>query len=344
MEVVAYKCPNCGAPLSFHSESQKWDCKFCLSSFASKDLENQKPEEEIHKSKDVSAETKQYSCPNCGAEIVTDETTAATFCMFCGSPTILPKQVSEQFRPEGIIPFRLKKQDAEEAYRKLCHNKPLLPRDFKSNSQIEKISGVYVPFWLFDCSVRGDLNVTGKIVTVWDDSNYTYTKTDVYRVERSGAAAFSRVPADGSSKMENSLMDAVEPFDYTALVDFKMPYLSGFYAEKYDEDDAKVYPRVKERVSKTTQNLLMQTVNGYHSVDIKQFQANVQPNNHRYVMMPVWLLVTKYKDKNYTFAMNGQTGKIVGNLPVSYGKMAAIFAGVSVIGALLTQLIGGLLA
>lgn len=341
MEVVAYKCPSCGAPLSFNSETQKWDCKFCLSSFQQGQLESQAPKEEAPP-KDVSSETKQYSCPNCGAEIISDETTAATFCMFCGSPTILPKQVSDKFHPEGIIPFKMTKQDAEEALKKLCSNKPLMPKSFKTESHIEKIRGVYIPFWLFDCSSVGDMTATAQNITSWSDSKYRYTKTDTYRVERTGATSFSRIPADGSSKMADDLMDCVEPFNYSDLVDFKMPYLSGFFAEKYDEDSNKVYPRVEKRVSDTTKSLLYDTISGYTTVVANSCHVNVRENRHKYVMMPVWLLVTHYKDKDYTFAMNGQTGKIVGNLPISFGRAAAIFGGVSLIAGVLAQVIGGL--
>ena len=353
MEVLTYQCPNCGAPLKFSSQTQRWDCEFCLSSFTAEqlqELESQKTSANVgteERKEQFASEFEQpnctvYSCPNCGAEMITENNTAASFCAFCGSPAVFPKQLSGEFAPEKLIPFRFSKEQAVEALEKLCKSKPLLPRDFSDRNHIEKVTGIYVPFWLFDCDMSVHLDAMAQRVQTWSDSRYRYTKTDHYRLVREGDLQVKGVPTDGLQRMSDDMMDALEPFDYSTMTDFQMSYLSGYFAERYDVDKEASWPRAQERIHRTAKTLTEQTIHGFVSSQTTNFQTSVFNREVRYAMLPVWLLSTQYKGKNYLFAMNGQTGKMVGKLPMSWAQAAKWF-GICAGAAFLITAIGGLL-
>lgn len=332
MEVMTYQCPKCGAPLTFSSETQRWDCEFCLSSFSLDELNLEEPEESPE---DVGPgpeapdpdHIRVYACPQCGAEIITDDTTAATFCVFCQNPAILTKQLEGSFRPSKIIPFRKKKEDAVRAFLKLCRHRPLLPKGFAGPDRLEKITGVYLPFWLYSCDAGAQLGASAQRVRSWSDSRYHYTRTDHYHLARSGRMQFERVPADGSTKMDDAMMDSIEPYDYSAMEDFSMAYLSGYLAERYDVDDSACYARVEERIKASCEDQLRATMTGYASVQVTHRNFNLRTRKATYALLPVWLLVSKYQGKDYHFAMNGQTGKLIGTLPVSKKRALAWFFG-----------------
>jgi hypothetical protein len=347
MSVVVYKCPQCGAPLTFDADKQRWECKFCLGSYDVETLERQlagkageqESQEEtgqegeaarhIEEEDEFSRSARAYRCPDCGAEIVTDATTAATFCVFCHNPTIIPSRLSGEYRPSKVIPFKISKEAAQEAFLKWCRRKPLVPSDFKSKPRLEKIRGVYLPFWLHDCTAAGTLRADATKIRTWRSGRYEYTETSYYEIYRQGNMSFSGVPADGSSKMDDNMMDLLEPYDYDEMVDFSMSYLSGYLAEKFDVDREAVWPRVKERISEDTVSQLMSTVRGYNTVRITYKNVDIQDKEVHYTLFPVWMLIYRRGDKKYLFAMNGQTGKVVGTLPLSIGRAFAWFFGIA---------------
>ena len=332
MDVLTYQCPQCGAPLKFNEETQRWDCEFCRGSFDLDAVKSAKPQAEpetaAEEPEEETANMREYVCPQCGAQIITDETTAASFCVYCQNAAIFPEKLRGAYKPAKVIPFQKSREEAQQAFRRLCSKKPLLPKDFYTPDRIEKITGVYVPFWLFDCHTSGAVSASATRVTSWSDRKYRYTKTDFYRIDRAGIMDFSCIPADGSKKMENALMDSIEPYDFSRMVDFNTAYLSGFFAERYDEDSDIVFPRIKNRAEQSLLQALNSTISGYTGVMIRNQNLHVQESSHQNVLLPVWVLMSHYKDKDYLFAMNGQTGKIVGDLPVSIGKAAAWFTGI----------------
>ncbi len=349
MEVLTYQCPNCGAPLEFDSKTQKWDCKFCLSSFKEKDLEEYEAQRQAQQQKDEqqeededTTEKKCYYCPDCGAELVADESTVATFCTFCGNPSVLPKKLENEFRPEKLIPFQLDKEKAKEELYRLCRKKPLLPKDFTDKAHIEKVTGIYVPFWLNDCYVDATIHATGEVVKVWRSKDIEYTKVDVYEVERSGALIYHNLPSDASKNMDDQMMDALEPFSYRELRKFNMAYLSGYFAQRYDVSKEECKERIHSRITKSAEEKLRSTCRRYSSLQITSSNTDILKSEQHYVMLPVWLLHTKYKDKDYLFAMNGQTGKMVGDLPMSISRAGILAVLITAVTTILGT-IGGLL-
>lgn len=339
MAVITYKCPNCGGALEFNADTQNWKCEFCLSDFNNEEIKTFRDEQNLkddfleqqvaEEDTEFAEKARVYSCANCGAEIVTDETTAATFCYYCHSPAIIPKQLSGEYRPAKVIPFKFKKEAAREIFIKWCKKKPLLSRQFISSSQLELLSGIYIPFWLFDCDTRGKIIAEGKKVRTWVSGNKRYTETKYYDLIRTATASFNGIPADGSKKADDHLMELLEPYNYREMEDFSMSYLSGYLAEKYDVDKKDVFGRISDRINKYANTLLRNTIYDYSSVTVKNSNIDIYNSKATYVLLPVWIFTYNYKGKTYIFAMNGQTGKIAGSLPLSKARMAAWFGIIS---------------
>lgn len=325
MNATDHKCPACSASLPFNPETGNWKCEYCGTEYTLEELEefeakNRKREERRNRYSAKKMDVDEYSCPNCGAKIITDENTAATFCVYCGSTSIIKNRISDMLEPKFIIPFKTTKSQAIEAFKKCTKGKLFAPKDFAKKEQIEKISGIYIPFWLYDCDADGRIECLGTKTRTWRSGDYRYTKTDTYRVARGGNAKFEKVPVDGSKKFDDDTMDSIEPFNYEELTNFSASYLSGFLAEKYDVDDDEAYERAKLRMTGTIKSELKNQIVGYDTVVTNSEQIDIDNLNTDYVMFPVWLLNIKYKDKMHTFAMNGQTGKMVGNIPVCIPK------------------------
>ncbi len=338
--VIEYKCPCCDAGLEFDGEAQQLKCEYCGNSFeievvqAFNDKTSQQ-EEFAWEEPQAQAWTQEeegklhaFQCPSCGGEILSDENTAATFCPYCGNPTILPSRLGGGVKPDAVLPFRKSKEDAKTAFLQLCKGKPLLPKEFTQKQQIEKLTGLYVPFWLYDC--RGDFSgrYQATRVRTWSDSNYNYTKTSHYLLIRQADGEFVGIPVDGSSKMEDIAMESIEPFDYSQLVDFDMAYLSGYLADKYDVPAEDVGRRIQQRVEATFDQQVRTSMLPYTTAIPTARQLHLKDSRARYALMPVWVLNTRYKDKMYSFVMNGQTGKMTGQLPVCPKRTAAWFAGI----------------
>lgn len=346
MEIVQYKCPNCGANLSFSAEKQGFDCEYCFSFFTEEEIKkafaenenmalDENVEEQQQNNDEFAEHNNLYSCPNCGAEIVSEDTTSATFCYYCHNPVILSGRLSGDFRPDKVIPFKIEKNKAIDTFKEWSGKKWFVPAAFHSKGQIEKMTAIYVPFWLADCMTDAQASAIGKQIRTWTEGEYQCTETTEYAVERQADIRFKGVPVDGASKIENKLMEAIEPFNYSDLKDFSMSYLSGFLAQKYDEGKAEVFPRVKERVEQGMDSIIRSSMN-YDSVNIVSKNNRILKTDWQYSLMPVWFLNFKYNDEDYSFAMNGQTGKMAGRLPVSKGKVFGFIAGVT---AVLTAII-----
>lgn len=341
-KTLEYECPCCGAHLHFSSEIQSLKCEYCDNEFEASTIQvyneakNETDQESVSWDPasqetwdpEEAASICSFRCSSCGGEIMTDQNTAATFCLYCGNPTVVPSRLSNALKPDGVIPFQKNKEDARAAFLALCKGKPLLPKFFTEAQQIEKITGLYVPFWLYDCNA--DFSGTYKATRIhrWSDSNYNYTKTEHFLLRRAADADFNGIPMDGSSKMEDTFMESIEPYDYSQLTDFDMSYLSGYYADKYDVPAENGEDRIRQRVDQSIQNELQSSMLGYATVIPTSRNTKIQHSKARYVLLPVWILNTQHKGKTYTFAMNGQTGKMTGSFPICPKRRAIWFSGI----------------
>ena len=327
---IEYKCPCCGGAIAFDPLLQKLKCPYCDTEFDAETLKHYDDELKQDAPDEMNwqmpggnewyagetAGMRVYVCRSCGGEIIGDETLAATSCPYCGNPVVLMGQFAGDLKPDLVIPFKLDKNAAKEGLSKHLTGKRLLPKVFKTQNHIDEIKGLYVPFWLFDASVDASIRYKGARVRHWSDSRYNYTETSYFALIRSGNVAFSCVPVDGSSKMEDDLMESIEPFDMSQAVDFQTAYLAGYLADKYDVDAESSIDRANERVKRSTEEEFASTCVGYTGVTPENSNIRLFNGRARYALFPVWILNTTWNGQNYRFAMNGQTGKFVGNLPL----------------------------
>ena len=365
-ELMEYKCPACGGALEFDPTIQKMKCPYCDSVFAMEELAGKDeqlntaagtvqtgpdgepmnpddaaplPEDQLNWNTDAgsawdSGETagmKVYVCNSCGGEIVGDETTAATSCPFCGNPVVMMGNFTGALKPDLVIPFKLDKKAAKDALRMHAKSKKMAPKLFSDEQHLDEIKGIYVPYWLFDSSADVQLRFRATRSRAWSDRNYNYVETEEFLVDRGGSMSFEAVPADGSSKMDDTLMESIEPFDVSEAVPFQTAYLAGYLADKYDVTAEQSVERANERIRKTAEMTFAEQVQGYETVRLDSSSIQLRDSRVRYALYPVWLLNTSWKGSKYTFAMNAQTGKFVGDLPVdkgAYWKYLLLYGGI----------------
>lgn len=347
-QVTNLKCPACTGPMHFDAASGKMQCDYCGSSYTVAEIEQlysgkndaavaaAKAAEEANAAAPVDEGEgvdgweldnagnrwgndgeglKVFNCPSCGAELICDDSTAATSCPYCDNPTVIPSTLSGSLKPDCIVPFKLNREQAKNAFRSHLKGKKLLPKLFYEESHLDEIKGIYVPFWLFDATANADITYTGTQRRTWSDPNFTYTEHRIYDLVRGGELSFDNVPVDGSEKMANELMESIEPFDLSEAVDFKTAYLAGYFADKYDVPASDCVSRANERMQQSVKDAFVSTTAGYSDVAPKASYIHVEKGAARYALLPVWILNTTWRGEKHVFAMNGQTGKFVGNLP-----------------------------
>ena len=266
-----------------------------------------------------------YVCSSCGAELICDVTTAVTQCPYCGNNSVIPGKLGNTLKPDYVIPFKLGKDDAVAALKQYYSGKKFLPNAFCNENHVQEIQGVYVPFWLYSATTFANGTFEGTRTRTWREGKYQVTETDFYEVQRSGSMDFVRVPVDGSQRMPDAHMDAIEPYDYSELTTFSTAYLPGYLTDRYDLDISDCQPRAYNRMAASSQSALRNTVVGYDSVVDNSCSVKAEWNEVAYALLPVWMLHTKYNGEDFLFAMNGQTGKLIGDLPVDKKKVVGWF-------------------
>ncbi len=347
MSVNDHKCPACSAELKFDPTSQKWICHYCGSEYTLEDLKEVEAKVEEVKPKKAAKKTSynSYNCPDCGAAIVMDENTSVTECVYCGNTAIITERLEGEFAPSKLIPFKNTKEQAINAFLEYKKGKWFMPKEFIDKNRINKISGIYIPFYLYDVDVSSKINVEAAKIKHWSDSRYRYTQTDIYEANREGNMSFENIPTDASKKFPDDIMDSIEPYNFNELTDFDSSYISGFLSEKYDLSLDELTERATKRAEQTARDTLLADVVGYTTKKIvNSNEVSTRKDSSRYVLLPVWMLNVKYQDKMYTLAMNGQTGKFIGNVPISWGKVIKFwlifFAIAAVIVTVINMLMG----
>ena len=343
-QITNYQCPNCTGPLHFGGGSGQLECDFCGAKFDVAVIERLYADKDRKAaaagtdsqwdlsmtggnwSAEEAANMRGYICPSCAAEIICDATTSATSCLYCGNPTVVPGQFTGQLRPDYVVPFKLDKEAAVAALKNYYKGKKFLPKTFADTNHINEIRGIYVPFWLFDGESDATMRFLGTRIHKHKQGEYEVTQTEHYRITREGRIAFRKVPVDGSSKMPDAHMDAVEPFDYGELKQFSPAYLPGFLAEKYDVDMKTSGERADKRIRTSTERAFMSSATGYVTLNTEFSRIDLKRGDVKYALMPVYMLSTKWNGKDHLFAMNGQTGRLIGDLPIDRGRYWTWFA------------------
>ena len=354
-QVTEFKCPACTAPLHFSEETGRLECDYCGSSFSVEEMESRSAEKEQQAAEafekaaaeakadaknwdgpdaqdswgEAGTHLKTYSCPSCGAELICDEATAATSCPYCGNNAIIPGQFRGALKPELVIPFQIGKDEAVKALKAHYKGKPFLPKSFSDENHIQEIKGIYVPFWLFDGQAEADVSFAATRSTVMVTGRERITTTRHFDVRRAGTVSFEKIPVDASKKMPDDYMDSLEPFRYDAMVPFSTAYLPGFFADIPDVSIEDCSLRAELRATDTAVESMSRQVSGYETCIPTRKDAQLRRGKVRCALLPVWLLSTQWEGQNFLFAMNGQTGKMVSDLPVSKKRYWAWWGGLT---------------
>lgn len=310
--------------MAFDSESGTLACESCdrqenIETFSDEKIVQQFSEDEV----------KEYECENCGAIVITDKDTTATSCSFCGAAVVLGDRLTGKLAPGKVIPFSISKDEARKAFKKWCKNGRLTPRGFMTADRIKNITGMYIPFWIYDLNTKAKIKAVGTKVRKYSRGDYIYTETKYYDVYRDIDLYYNSVPADASAKMNDDIMDKLEPYHYKDLKDFKTPYLAGYLAEKYNFNDQELYPRVETKINPFVKSYVNSTLTGYSSIRNRKDHIQTENVKSTYVLFPVWMVYYDFDRQEHTFAMNGQTGKVIGKPPISKQKVAMWFSGIA---------------
>ncbi len=353
METIAYKCINCGGPLQYNPEKLKFYCEYCRSAFTEEELKahfgeldenlsqeaEQEPENTQENSDDFAASTAIYSCENCGAEIMAEKTTAATFCIYCHSPVVLSNRLTGQYKPDLVIPFTISEESAKEKFFAMCRGKKFLPKKFLSDAELHMIKGVYYPYWMIDSLKDGVVHATAKNIRTWTEGDWRYTETTTYKVKRAGKIDFKGFPHSALSKEDHNAMKYVNPYDDKDMKQFTMAYLSGFLAEKRDTERDAIQKTVDSELAGYAEKIYKETMD-YDRVQIDNMNLKTLQESWKYALMPVWMMNFSYEGRNYLYAMNGQTGKTYGELPCDKGKLALFGVGLFIV-LMIVCMLGG---
>lgn len=353
MDVLTHKCPNCSGPLLFDAKNQTFHCEYCGSVFTETEIEafekkeqpvteNSETTETIsqtettNESSESSTETVDlFLCPSCGAEIVTDSTTAATYCYYCHNPVVLSGRISGKFLPESVLPFAIEKEAAVSQFLAWTKKKRFVPKDFFNQAQIEKLTGVYFPYWMVDAELDGDFDAEANSVSVWRVGDVEYTQTKKFAISRQGRMNFKEFIKNALSKnVTQKMVESVQPFAMDKAVPFKSQYLAGFQAEKRDIEFQEMAANVESELKTYGNNLLQDTISGYTTVYNKRSNITITSQNKHYVLLPVWIVTYRSSEQDkkiYYYAMNGQSGKVSGVLPIAKLKLALFAGGISLI-------------
>jgi len=354
------KCPNCGGGLKFDPEKQKSVCEYCLSTFTNEELAVATRAAEAKAENAAKAEaaagaaaaaagsetTPQgseghlagYVCDSCGAEVVTEATTSATFCFYCHNPVLITSRLTGQFQPHKIIPFQYDRDKAIATFRKWAKSHRFVPHSFYSSSQLEKMTGLYLPYWMADYDAKVDFQAQAVVRRVWVSGNTEFTEHKDFAIARQGNIEVDHIHELAHGKIDRTLIEAIAPFDEAQTTDFNLSYLSGFFAEKFDIERSIVEPMLESRARDYASSLLRESISGYSEVHEQKNQVDLALKNWFYALFPAWVMTYRYHGKTYIYAINGQTGKAYGELPVSnqrLGVASAILAAIILVLAIL---------
>ena len=332
---IEHQCSNCGAAMVFDIGSQKVVCNYCGAEYDPRTILVDEEHKEVDGTsiclqKNGGEEWDQkeldsldvYTCGSCGSGLYTGSTTSATMCPFCGNPVILKGRLEGSLRPDKVIPFKFDREKALEALDRHFRKRRFVPKGFKEESKVDEIKGLYVPYWVYSADIHADMCYTAvKEHTILLGKNGDVKERKYYSVRREGRISYDHLPADASSNMPDDLMDSLEPFDISEADSFKTDYLSGYVADKYDVPQEDVLPRMRKRIANSVDKAFKATVEGYDEVNLSSSDIRAERSDADYVLYPVWLFNMKWDDRKYTFAMNGQTGKVAGDIPVDRRKL-----------------------
>lgn len=324
------KCAYCGGALKFDADIQMLVCEHCSGMFPVEKTEAEKmlsdPPEDMAGAADFrdstaidEMECRVYHCTSCGAELIINDVEAATYCAYCGQPAIIFDRIAMRRRPKYIIPFSVTKNVALVNIREKFLKSDFIPKEIKYFNP-DLLRGIYVPYMLYDVQCRAKQLLRSSVPA----SNPAGSVTKYYY--RDAGAVFSEIPVDASSQISNEFSERLEPYYKNAMVEFKVEYLSGFYADLKDDDFSNLSRIVKKRTADMLNEQILKTVPGQEKALLNSKFSYVF-EKEAYALFPVWFMQFHHRgEKTYTIMVNGQTGKVVGAVPTEKWKVLLCFS------------------
>lgn len=360
---MIYKCPNCNGALEYNPITDKMECEFCGEEYILAEIEAvQERKEHTYNTQtgtqsiiddgevcdnNASGSTAQdeeqelnlfagmetmecniYTCTSCGAELAIKETEASTFCAYCGQPTVVFSRVSKELKPQSIVLFRINKEQAVNGIREKLNKSFLVPKEIK-NFSVDKVRGIYIPSWVFDIHYYD--------MQHWEVKNSDNKITKTF--DREAECLLKGLTLDASKQLDDELSQRLEPFDVRTRKPFEAGYLSGYYADKYDYDEERMRNYAYWRAKQLFDAQIKETISDQNAQLKLSFPKRVI-KNVEYTLLPVWFVTFRYNYENYTIAVNGQNGKVVGTVPYDRRKVNVLFVMIAVVVALFITIFG----
>ncbi|MCM1178900.1 MAG: hypothetical protein NC347_01490 [Clostridium sp.] len=313
-----YECPNCGGNLRFDIVSQQLACGHCNAQFSPDEITKDRDAEE---SRDY--EVTVFTCPQCAGEIYSTDNTAAGFCSFCGASTILSSRLRREQKPDFIIPFKKTKEDCKTEYIKRVKKAVFAPKELKNPKYIDGFRGIYMPYWVYYFTQKGFLLIKG----TQSHRSGDYDITEHFDLTGDLDNYYKGLSFDASSSFADNISERIAPFDVKNMRSFTPSILSGFYADIPDVGEEIYRMDAEEEVNEQTTNYLKHHSEvGRYSIDLG---GNLADKYHtkceavNLAMLPVWFMSYRNKDRVAYATVNGQTGKVIADLPVDIFKYMA---------------------
>lgn len=310
-----FKCPNCNGSLYFNVGKQLLSCRHCGSEIKVEDYQKD--------NKAVYEDLSLYTCSNCGAKLISPEQSAVGFCSYCGSEQIMEEKLTEELDPEKIIPFTITKKECTNIYKKTLNGYLYAPKEFRDPAFIEKFRGIYIPYWYLRTGFTKD-PVPVKAYSEHYENGYDYYRE--YELEASLKHTVNGDPRDASSSFDDSIADEIAPFKAGSMKDYHPGYLAGFYADTADVDPEIYTESTLDRAAQLAADKITTSIKKQKDMtpilpdNDKKLRELLKPEIRGKVSMllPVWFLTWRKKNRVAYMVVNGNTGRINTEMPVSY--------------------------
>ena len=320
---TSLKCPSCGGEVSYDPEEERLCCDSCSSSFSLDEFVDYEKDwqpsveqdwEELKGPEINKDEVHIYTCPTCGAGVMTDALSATAECPYCDSDLVLNDKLKGVNMPKGIIPFKQTREFARMTMRRLAAEKAGIPEKKIKEEWIQDIQGVYMPYWIFDCGITTVGVYSGKTnwITYGDVGAKVSNETE-YNVTCIASSRIDGIPARASDRFKESSVRKLYPFDMSEMVDFNPALISGYKVMLQDltpemEKDIVQAEVDRHLLGNKIRDMVSQNSN-YSTVTPLFAFSKVKKASYSYCLLPMWTCDFNYKGRKYIFGMNGQTGE-----------------------------------
>jgi DNA-directed RNA polymerase subunit RPC12/RpoP len=349
-DVKRFPCRQCGAQLSFSPGLQSLKCQYC--GFvnpipqSAEDIEELDFHQylEIARQESTLDKDQTVKCQACAAEFTVSGRTTADKCPFCGSNSVIAIAAEVRIRPKSLLPFAIEQRQCADLYKRWISTRWFAPNALKDFARAQGgLTGMYIPYWTYDSKttsyytgMRGEHYYTTE--TYEDSEGRTQTRevqhTAWYPASGTVWHDFDDVLAPGSTTLPTNMVTRVDSWDTKSLVPYDDSYLSGFRAERYNVGLEEGFEWAKQVMARAIEQDIRYDIGGDEQ-QISSVDTQYDALTFKHVLVPIWIGAYKFRDKSYRFLINGRSGQIFGEAPISPWKVAlVVLLGLIVIGVI----------